>query len=148
MPGYSTPPIEMARKREKDRKERDFCKDLLTRKDEIIKLLGLSKNTNMLPEAEMYPYGRCDFTMLDRDNRVAVALEIKVGEAPSSTVSQIDKYMLCLELDMIRGSHDEVRGVVIADSFPYLVSSEFSRMGVDMVLGSASKLGFFAQSSL
>jgi hypothetical protein len=143
-PGYSTPAFEMARQKEKSVKEKDFCRGLLRRKEEIMSLLDLSPKSSMVPELDMRPYGRCDFSVLDRESRVAVAIEVKIGEAPASTVSQIDKYMLCLELDMIKGLHDEVWGCVIADSFPYYVSSEFSRMGVHMVLG-GSKLSIFGK---
>jgi len=134
-PGYSSPssPGGEGKKKEKTQAEKDICQTLKERSKELMHVAGLSDKATMHSESEMAPYGRCDFVSLDRPGRTTAAIEVKAGEAPSSVISQVDKYMLCLELDMIRQSHDNVVGFVVAESFSWFVSSELSRSGVGMI---------------
>jgi hypothetical protein len=137
--GYSTPSHGISSiKHAKSDKEKKFCRSLLKRKKEILELVE-SPDGSMTPEFNLKPFGRCDFVSLDRNIRVSTAIEVKMGDAPSSVVSQIDKYMVALELDMIKQTHDEVRGFVIAESFSYQVATELARMGVGMIEHSNGK---------
>lgn len=110
--------------------EKDFCKKLLQDRHVLLCLLG-ADGADIVTELPMDPYGRCDFVI--RAGRRVYVAEVKMGEAPSSVVSQIDKYRLCMELDMCLGTHDEVLAFVVAESFSPYVASELSRLDVGMI---------------
>lgn len=97
----------------------------------LLRAMGAMDWAEMIPEVDMAPFGRCDFVV--REGRRVHVVEIKVGQAPASVVSQIDKYRLCSELEMCMGLHDEVMAVVVAESFPNYVTTELSRMSVSML---------------
>lgn len=103
----------------------------------LFRVLNITQPANMLHEVEMDPYGRCDFVV--REGRTWHVVEVKVGgEAKSGVVSQIDKYRLASELDMVLGMHDAVIPTVIAEGFSPYVSGELSRLSVQMVLHSGT----------
>jgi hypothetical protein len=120
--------------------ERAFCSALVKERAALLGLLGASPAAIVASEVEMDPYGRCD--LLLRDGRVLHVVEVKMGDAPTAVVSQIDKYRLAMELDMCAGLHDEVRAWVVAGGFPPYVACELSRAEVGMILhaGRASEL--------
>ena len=64
-----------------------------------------------------------------------------MGSAPADVVSQIDRYRLASELDMCMGLHDDVKAVVVAESFPHYVAVELSRLSVTMVTHDGSPQG-------
>jgi hypothetical protein len=101
-------------------------------KQKFLSEIGASSKASIVHEFEMDPYGRCDF--LIRDGRTWHVVEVKIGQAPTSVVSQIDKYRLFSELQMCLGLHDEVKAAVIAQSFPTYVAGELSRISVSMLL--------------
>ena len=118
--------------KEKSKDERQFHKDLMASPEALFALLDIPKDALIVHELVMDEYGRCDFVF--RHGKAVTALEVKIGEAPTSVVSQIDKYRLGLELDMCMNLYDEVRAFVLARSFGPYVSAELSRVGVGMIL--------------
>lgn len=116
------------------KKEKVFCKEILKNLQYIISILGISDKYNVVPEFDMGIYGRCDFLIRDLKNRTWIVIEVKMGAAPTSVISQIDRYRLALELDMCLGLHDEVKAYVMAEQFTEYVSRELSRAGVGMIL--------------
>lgn len=97
----------------------------------LLACIGASEDALMCSEVDMGEYGRCD--ILVRDRRVLYPIEIKAAEAPSSVVSQIDRYRLSGELDMCLGLHDKVVPVVVAGEFGPYVRQELSRCDVMMI---------------
>lgn len=138
--GFSAPPGATGEREKKSAKEADFCRSLRDRQSELKSLVGASDNAIVVTELDLWPYGRCDFTFYDYQSRQAIALEVKMGTAPSSVASQIDRYMLALELDMIGGRYDQVHGFVMAEAFAPYTASSLSSAGVGMILNSRGSL--------
>lgn len=118
---------------EKSCKEKEFC-DILSSKEgraKLSELLKLSQSCSILREFELQEYGRVD--LLVRDGRKVFPIEVKVGLAPNSLVSQIDRYRLALELDMCCGLHDCVEAYVMAEMFTSYEAIELSRLSVGMI---------------
>ena len=138
-------PGEVTPRKEKTQAEKEFCRELIQRHEEMLELTGASPGSIINPESDLNPYGRCDFTIYDYKARVAIALEIKMGTAPTTVVSQVDKYILALELDMNKTRWDEVRGFVMAEAFDEYVSSELPRVGVNMILNSSGSLSLLGK---
>lgn len=113
--------------------EADFHRKVMSveGRRKLYECLGIDFWANMTHEMELDPYGRCDFVV--REGRTWHCIELKMREAKSSVVSQIDKYRLALELDMCMGLHDRVKAVVVAQAFSPYVASELSRLSVDML---------------
>lgn len=128
--GISVPDVVEA-KSESDIDESVFHLALINKKKLMFDKLGISPNCGIAHELDIDPYGRCD--MLVRDGRIWHIIEVKIGEAKSSVVSQVDKYILHFDLQMCLGLHDEVRACVIANSFSSYVATELSRLGVTMM---------------
>lgn len=97
----------------------------------LLACIGASWGSITCSEFVMGEYGRCD--ILVRDGRTVYPVEIKAAEAPSSVVSQIDRYRLAMELDMCLGLFDKVIPVVVAGDFGPYVRQELSRCDVLMV---------------
>jgi hypothetical protein len=97
----------------------------------LLACIGASWESIMCSEVVMGEYGRCD--ILVRDGRTVYPVEIKAAEAPSSVVSQIDRYRLAMELDFCLGLYDKVIPVVVAGDFGPYVRQELSRCDVSMV---------------
>lgn len=119
---------------EKSGKEKDFCWELIKADglEKLCDIIGCTYLfTNVVSELNMDPYGRCDLVL--KEGRSMYVVEVKMGSAPSSVVSQIDKYRLCMELDMCRGLYDEVFAFVLAENYPSYVSLELSRLDVGMI---------------
>jgi hypothetical protein len=114
--------------------EKDFHKVLITNagRTALFKEAGIRDWASASHEHDFWEYGKCDFYI--REGRIAHVVEVKMGEAPSSVVSQIDRYRLAAELDMCFGLHDEVMAVVMAEKFPPYVMTELSRLNVTMLL--------------
>lgn len=111
--------------------ERDFCKSLAN--EAVLRaIIGASKDAIIVLEVDMEEFGRCDIVV--RDGRTMHVIEVKMGEAPSSVVSQIDKYRVSVELDMCLGLYDEVTAHVVAASFPKYVAAELSRGAIGMIV--------------
>ena len=98
----------------------------------FLAIIGAPADAVIVPEFDFMEFGRCDLVIYA--GRKAWAVELKMGEAKSSVVAQIDKYRVGLELDMCLGLYDEVEAFVLARSFPKYVATELSRMGVVMVV--------------
>lgn len=101
-----------------------------TGKQKLLACLGI-KRADMVHELNLGQYGRCDF--LIRDGRAWHVVEVKMEEAKPAVISQVEKYRLALELDMIFGLHDSVNAIVLAQSFPPYVAGELARLSVQMV---------------
>jgi hypothetical protein len=132
--GYTTPDDITTYKKEKTIKEKDFCKLLYSKTGSrfLAELVGADLNSyTILNEFELGDYGRLDF--LIKSGRKVYAIEVKTGEAPSSLVSQIDKYRLALELSMNFGLYDEVQAFVVAEAFPVYVTGELSRLSIELI---------------
>lgn len=113
---------------EADPDEKAFCKSLLKDKTNLLEAIGCDSTALICSEQVMGIYGRCDF--LVRQNRIWKVVEVKMGEAPTSLVSQIDKYRVSAELDMCVGRHDSVEAYTISESYPKYVASELTRASV------------------
>jgi hypothetical protein len=111
--------------------EKDFCWRLLCDPSAMLMIIGASPKSSMVSQLDLGCYGRVDFLVVD--GRVRHVVEVKMGEAPTSVVSQVDRYLLAEELDMCLGLHDEVRGAVLAEGFGPYVLGELSRMGVTII---------------
>jgi hypothetical protein len=130
--GSASPVVEWeATQAEPSGAEKDFCLGLLKSPWAMLSLIGASDRALVVPQLDMGPYGRVDF--LVRDGRTWYVVEVKMGEAPTSTVSQIDRYTIAAELDMCLGLHDEVFGAVLAEGFGPYALGELSRMGVHII---------------
>lgn len=129
--GIDAPQAPPILKKDLDINEREFHRIILSEKKSFLDCIGASRKASIVHEMEMDPYGRCD--MLVRDGRVWHVVEVKIGEAPTAVVSQIDKYIIFAELQMCLGLHDEVKATVIAQTFPPYVTSELSRISVKMI---------------
>jgi hypothetical protein len=132
--GYSTPLLEQTFAPEETTiGEAEFHKKLMSKEGRsyLSPLIGVSSNASWLHELNMNPYGRCDFVV--REGRKQIAIEVKINEAKSAVVGQIDKYRLNLELEMANGLCDYVEAIVIAKTFSPYVSAELSRLGVRMI---------------
>lgn len=135
--GYSSPqgqfPFEQP---EPSCEEKEFHRTLMTRQARncLFPLLDWPEAASMSHEHDMAEYGRADFLL--RAGRKAAVMEIKMGGAPPSVVSQIDRYRLGAELDMCLGLYDEVEAIVLSESFPSPVAAELARLDVRMVLHS------------
>lgn len=129
--GYGTPVQISTSKPESDVKEAQFHLLLMSDRTTLMNRIGCSPKCNIVHELDMGPYGRCD--MLIRDGRTWHVVEVKMGDATSSVVSQVDKYRVNLELQMCLGLHDEVKAHVVARAFPPYVASELSRLSVSMI---------------
>lgn len=132
--GSSAPISKWCPPASQENSERAFCKELCTRKGKafLFNLLGASPDAFIIDEFDMGIYGRCDIVV--QAGRVRWVVEVKMGRAPDSVVSQVDKYRLSEELQMCLGLHDDVRPFVLAGSFPPYVASELSRNGIEMLL--------------
>ena len=108
--------------------EKEFCRVILKEKTHIHQAVGASPNAIVTTEVDVYPYGRIDIRFVE--NRVVKILEVKMGEAPTSLVSQIDKYRVAIELEMGLGLYDYVEAYVLANSYNKFVSSELTRSSV------------------
>jgi len=128
--GPTAPDLPDGPRAERSGPESEFCRQLLNHRGLFMSVVDM-EGGSMMPEVEMGEYGRCDFVV--RAGRRLMVSEVKMGDAPTSVVAQIDKYRLCAELDMNLGLHDEVLAVVMAERFPPCVASELSRMSVLMV---------------
>lgn len=131
--GKAIPTLGAFPKTDRSGSEREFCRTLMTRsfRETLFGVVDLPNNTSMVPELVMEEFGRVDFLL--RQGRSWGVLEVKMGEAPDSVVSQIDRYRMAMELDMCHGLHDEVFAIVCAESFPSYVATELSRLSVMMV---------------
>ena len=132
--GFSSPSVPFQYEtQEKTEDERAFQRKLYSSANKAVFLavIGAPLDAVIVPELDMREFGRCDLAVYA--GRRAWAVELKMGEAKSSAVSQIDKYRIGLELNMCLGLYDEVMAFVLAGSFPKYVHSELSRMGVVMV---------------
>lgn len=118
---------------EKTCKEKEFCDILVSTegRKKLSELLQFSQSFSILREFELGEFGRVD--LLVRSDRKVFPVEVKMGEAPNSLVSQIDRYRLALELDMVWGLYDEVEAVVLAERFTPYEAIELSRLSVKMV---------------
>jgi hypothetical protein len=114
--------------------EKDFHKILIAEdgRKALFHEAHIREWASMCHEVDLQEYGKCDFVI--REGRLLHVVEVKMGEAPSSVVSQIDRYRLCAELEMCCGIHDSVMAVVMAESFPTYVMTELSRLNVAMLL--------------
>jgi len=133
--GYSAPGGDyFLFKPEPSGKEQAFHVQLMTRQARncLFPLIGVPPDARMQHEGDLDPYGRCDFIL--RHGRRIVALEVKMGLAPPSIPSQVDKYIMALELNLWLGQYDFVDAAVLAESFSPEVAVELSRMGVKMIL--------------
>lgn len=121
--------------------ESEFHKKLMHKSGRplFLEALGASPAATLVHEADMGEFGRCDFVA--RDGRSWYVVEVKMGSAPADVVSQIDRYRLASELDMCMGLHDDVKAVVVAESFPHYVAVELSRLSVTMVTHDGSPQG-------
>jgi hypothetical protein len=129
--GFSVP-SESYETCEVDKEEREFHLDLMHSPAALFSLIDVPMDAIMVHELELSDYGRCDFVL--RHGRTVTAVEVKMGDSPTSVVSQIDKYRLGLELDMCLGLYDRVRAFVLAGSFGPYVASELSRVDVGMIV--------------
>lgn len=132
--GYETPAIEATYGViQKSGLEREFCDKLYSQdgRERLAVACGFGPVCTVLRELDLDEFGRVDFLL--GEGRARLAVEVKMGEAPSSVVSQIDKYRLGLELDMCRGLYDEVFAAVAAEYFPPYVATELSRLSVIML---------------
>lgn len=131
--GSETPIIDQSGATNSDGTEAVFHRKLIQPEGraKLYECLGIAKEALLTHELEMEPYGRCDFVV--REGRTWHCIEVKMGEAKSSVVSQIDKYRLAMELEMTWGLHDRVNAVVIAENFSPYVAAELARLSVDMV---------------
>jgi hypothetical protein len=123
--GWATP------KAEPSLAEKDFCRRLLADKYLLFLAIGAAPGSEIVCQLDMGCYGRVDFLVVD--GRAWHIVEVKVGQAPTSIPSQVDRYLLAAELDMALGLHDEVRGHVLAEGFGPYVLGELPRMGVNML---------------
>jgi hypothetical protein len=132
--GASSPISQWCPPSDRESGEKAFCSKLCTRKGKafLFNLLGAPADAVVVDEFDMGVYGRCDLVV--QEGRVRWVVEVKIGKAPDSVVSQVDKYRLSEELQMCLGLHDEVRPFVLARSFPPYVASELSRNGIEMIL--------------
>lgn len=136
-PGESVGPVyEAPRIRERSGPEKEFCRALLKERERLLGAMDMEFWADIVPEVDMDPFGRCDFVA--REGRTVAVVEVKMGEAPTSVVSQIDKYRLAAELDMCIGTHDEVLAYVVAENFQPYVATELSRLSVNMILHKGS----------
>jgi len=131
--GFETPYVDPLANKERSGEEAEFHKRLIQKEGRqyLYDCLNIDFWSGMIHEVEMDPYGRCDFVICE--GRTWHVVEVKMGEAKSSVVSQIDKYRLSAELDMSMGRHDKVNAVVVAESFSPYVAGELSRLSVQMV---------------
>lgn len=131
--GMETPEIDPSGSTESNGKEDEFHRLLLSKegREKLFGCLDIEFYASVVHEVEMDPYGRCDFVV--REGRTWHAIEVKMGEAKSAVVSQIDKYRLAMELDMNLGLHDRVEAVVVAENFSPYVAGELSRLSVRML---------------
>lgn len=113
---------------EPEKSEKEFCREIITKKAALLDVIGFGPKANMIDEFVVDPYGRIDFVA--KSGRVCKIVEVKMGEAPTSLVSQIDKYRLAMELDMCLGLYDSVEAYVLAQSYPEYVLTELSRLSV------------------
>lgn len=118
---------------EKSCQEKEFCKKLFSKDgvDKLSSTLEIPQGLSLLSEVELGNYGRLD--LLGKVARTVFAIEVKVGKAPNSLVSQIDRYRLALELDMTLGMYDEVKAYVVAEQFTNYEAIELSRLAVNMI---------------
>lgn len=123
---------------EKSCREKEFCRALASAENRpsLLGAVGAGSGAVWAMEVPMWPYGRCDVVL--GEGRSSYVVEVKMGEAPASVVSQIDRYRLSMELDMCMGLYDEVFAFVLAEGFPPYVASELPRMSVSMILHSGS----------
>ncbi len=130
--GFSTPMLE-AGKKQPSCQELEFVNKLCTDEGraKLCTLCELSPKTNFQREYELNEYGRLD--LLGKEGRRLVAIEVKVGQAPNSVVSQIDRYRLALELNFCIGIYDTVDAYVLAESFTTYDAIELSRLSVKMI---------------
>ena len=129
--GFDVPDLEPTFIKESTIEEADFHLKIISGRKILFDLMGIDKNSTMLHEIDLGPYGRCDFII--KEGRTHYVVEIKMGQAKHSVVSQIDKYRTATELDMCFGLHDKVNAIVIAESFSPYVASELSRLSVEMI---------------
>lgn len=125
-------PLETPCSYETDKEEAEFHLELMARPAALFSLIDVPSDAIVVHELELAEYGRCDFVF--RHGKTVTALEVKMGESPTSVVSQIDKYRLGLELDMCLNLYDTVRAFVLAGGFGPYVTSELSRSEVGMVI--------------
>lgn len=117
---------------ETEKGEKEFHVELMLNPYALFSLIDVPKDAIVVHELEMAEYGRCDFIF--RHGKTITALEVKMGDAPTSVVSQIDKYRLGLELDACLNLYDQVRAFVLAGGFGPYVASELSRVDVGMIV--------------
>jgi hypothetical protein len=117
---------------EMEKGESEFHTELTSNPAALFSLIDVPMDAISVHELEMAEYGRCDF--LFRHGKTVTVVEVKMGDAPTSVVSQIDKYRLGLELDMCLNLYDRVRGFVLAGGFGPYVASELSRVDVGMIV--------------
>lgn len=113
--------------------EADFHRQIMKKenRERLFECIGSDFWATMIHEVDFGFYGRCDFIV--REGRTWHCIEVKIKEAKSSVIGQIDKYRVAAELDMCLGLHDRVNAVVVAQSFSPYVASELSRLSVAMV---------------
>lgn len=131
--GYSSQDATGHERAERSGREDKFHRWLYSRpgREAMCSCLGAGHRSGVVHEVDMEEFGRCDFVV--RDGRRWFVVEVKMGNAPSSVISQIDKYRMAAELDMCKRTHDEVVGAVLAESFSPYVTAELSRSGVLMI---------------
>lgn len=118
---------------QKSCEEKEFCKKLSTKegREKLSSILSITQDFSLLSEFELGHYGRLD--LLGKSVRTVFAIECKVGLAPNSLVSQIDRYRLALELNMNLGLYDEVKAYVVSERFTTYEAIELSRLSVNMI---------------
>lgn len=129
--GQATPqPVEC--NYETGKEERQFHVDLMAQPAALFSLIEVPNDALVIHELDLSEYGRCDFVF--RHGKVVTVVEVKMEDAPTSVVSQIDKYRLGLELDMCLNLYNTVRAFVLAAGFGPYVTSELSRVDVGMIV--------------
>lgn len=130
---FTTPITTTIVNKERSGLEKEFCNQLVTSlaQRKLAELMHIQGKFGVCREYDLSPYGRLDF--LFREGRRLCALEVKMGKAPNSLVSQIDRYKIALELEMCKGLVDRVDAYVLAESYTQYEMSELSRMGIRMM---------------
>lgn len=110
--------------------------DIIKKEKDLVKLIcqsGAINNyidNNFRFENLEHPteYGRID--IFGTSNEVVYPIEVKLGKATHSIISQIEKYCCSLWKKLILKLWKDVRGVVIAKSFDNYVLQELKKMDV------------------
>jgi len=106
-------------------KEHELVLEICKNADILKKSLNASNNFHLFGMEHETMFGKVDLVGQDKD--ILYVIEVKKNKAEHNVISQIEKYMIHYELNLIFKLFKKVQGIVIANGFAIYVLKELQK---------------------